>query len=130
MRRLLVRNGRNRYVFSCHCATPKARNGPTFAVQMCQGVRNSDIRLTSPANGQPARMWGEQSCAWVALRDDETLSGVVLLIRSAGTIGVPDGTDLRDGRSVTGGGGGAWAGSCSDSSLTWLLGSLTRRQLI
>jgi hypothetical protein len=66
---------------------------------------------------------GGHSCARVAL-GDETLSGVVLLIRSAGTIGVPDGTDLRDGRSVTSGGGGAWAGSCSDSSLTWLLGSL------
>src|SRR5215218_10339177 len=59
MRRLLVRNGRNRYAFSCHCATPKARNGPTFAVQMCQGVRNSDIGLTSPANGQPAWRWGD-----------------------------------------------------------------------
>src|SRR5215208_4495658 len=68
---------------------------------------------------------GEQSCARVALRD-EILSGVVLLIRSAGTIGVPDGTDLRDGRSVMRGGGGAWAGSCSGCSLTWLLGSLTR----
>src|SRR5215208_4286951 len=67
---------------------------------------------------------GGQSGARVAV-GDETLSSVVLLIRSAGTIGVPDGTDLRDGRSVTGGGGGAWAGSCADSSLAWPLGSLT-----
>ena len=92
---------------------------------MCQGALKTAIALTSPANGQPAWRWGGHSCARVALRVDETLSGVVRLIRSAGTIGVPDGTDLRDGRSVMRGGCGAWAGSCADSSSAWLPGSLT-----